>query len=175
MNSLIFNLIPIFLFLTGLLHRLFERHCPSSIPADPLTVASLPRLSLTPTQLKERAQKNKVCSDCSICLTAIGEEEEEEEEGGRNGGRCGNGDVNMREGQRKGVDENAGEEREKRGESEGEVEVVVAVEMPCCHLFHEECLMPWLKTNNSCPVCRCDHLFHAHAHTQALPARTSVP
>lgn len=26
--------------------------------------------------------------------------------------------------------------------------------MPCKHLFHLDCLQPWLKTNGTCPVCR---------------------
>jgi hypothetical protein len=26
--------------------------------------------------------------------------------------------------------------------------------MPCGHIFHPECLKPWLDTNNTCPVCR---------------------
>jgi hypothetical protein len=26
--------------------------------------------------------------------------------------------------------------------------------MPCGHIFHPDCLKPWLETNNTCPVCR---------------------
>ncbi|CAH1992467.1 unnamed protein product [Acanthoscelides obtectus] len=26
--------------------------------------------------------------------------------------------------------------------------------MPCKHLFHNECIMPWLAKTNSCPLCR---------------------
>lgn len=26
--------------------------------------------------------------------------------------------------------------------------------MPCGHIYHPECLKPWLEKNNTCPVCR---------------------
>ena len=30
----------------------------------------------------------------------------------------------------------------------------IVVSLPCKHPFHEPCIMPWLKSSGTCPVCR---------------------
>ena len=50
----------------------------------------------------------------------------------------------------------------------------VTRQMPCKHIFHPHCILPWLKSHSCCPVCRFqmpagDH----HEHTQNESRSTS--
>jgi E3 ubiquitin-protein ligase RNF115/126 len=37
----------------------------------------------------------------------------------------------------------------------------IVVSLPCKHTFHEGCILPWLKSSGTCPVCRCALVFRA--------------
>ena len=96
-------------------------------PADPNVVESLPRLTLPLDELKARAEKNKVPPDCAGMHDFANLEESR---------------IEAFFFQKNIVCMSSIEDNEK------------VIEMPCHHLFHEECLLPWLKTRNTCPVCR---------------------
>lgn len=46
-----------------------------------------------------------------------------------------------------------------------------AKQMPCGHLFHDDCLLTWLAKNHSCPLCRDDTLPTEKRHFDASAAR----
>ncbi|XP_042064310.1 RING finger protein 11-like [Salvia splendens] len=42
---------------------------------------------------------------------------------------------------------------------------------PCNHMFHEECIVPWVKTQGKCPVCRFVIVERAHSRATASSRR----
>ncbi|KAH3686112.1 hypothetical protein WICPIJ_002911, partial [Wickerhamomyces pijperi] len=49
----------------------------------------------------------------------------------------------------------------------------VAVKLPCAHVFGRDCLYEWLKTKNSCPLCR--KVVHTDTNQGNVPDRVTVP
>jgi len=49
----------------------------------------------------------------------------------------------------------------------------IVVELPCLHSFHEGCIMPWLKSSGTCPVCR--HALVPQPEHHPEPPRSTRP
>jgi E3 ubiquitin-protein ligase RNF115/126 len=110
-------------------------------PATEEAIRKLERFSRRDTAKVNQARNR----ECSTCMDSFQEDEEGTVELSMDSNRLSstlkpNNDVEMND------------DPPEMGPTEDQQDEVIM--MPCKHLFHVDCLLPWLKTNGTCPVCR---------------------
>src|SRR5664279_3671491 len=54
-----------------------------------------------------------------------------------------------------------------------ELDVINTKQTPCGHIYHEQCLVAWLKVGTNCPTCK-QQLIRRHDSEQQQPVRQQL-